>query len=142
ADPKVPADVQALGAMYLNARGDGRAKQVGEYLRQHFYVAPRTSTVGTLGGFRPFYGTGAPDVIWSEGTVETSLALDRVGVDSTAADDAVVRLLATIKGVTGPAGADRDSSDVNWGEYHTWPTSAAGSWLLIRGASKQLLFAH
>src|SRR6201999_1985617 len=125
ADTKIPADVQALGAMYLKARNDGRAKQVGEYLRQRFYAAPRPSGVGSLAGFRPFYGAGAPDVIWAEGTIEASLALDRVGVDQTAADDAVVRLLTTIKGVTGSAGADKDVSDVNWGEYHTWPTSAA-----------------
>jgi hypothetical protein len=131
-DAKIPADVQALGAMYLQARGDGRAKQVAEYLRQRFSVAGR--------GVRPYFGTGAPDVVWSEGTIQTSLALDRAGLDSSVADDAVVRLVSSIRGVTGPAGADRDSSSADWGEYHTWPTSAAGSWLLIRAASRQLLF--
>ena len=59
-DPKIPADVQALGAMYLDARGDGRAKQVAEYLRQRFYVAPRTSTAGTLAGFRPYSAPARP----------------------------------------------------------------------------------
>jgi hypothetical protein len=37
------------------------------------------------------------------------------------------RLLTTINGLTGPAGADRDFSDITCGEYHTWPTSAACS---------------
>jgi hypothetical protein len=81
-------------------------------------------------------------VIWSEGTLEASLAFDRTGVDETASDDAVRRLLLTIKGVGGPAGADRDVEDSGWGEYHPWATSAVGSWLLIRAAPKQLLFAR
>jgi hypothetical protein len=140
-DPVVPADVQALGALYLDARGDGRAKQVAEYLRQNFYVAPRAGSAGVLGGFRPFSGAGTPDVIWSEGTIEAATALRRVGVDSGGADDAVARLVATIgsRGV-GPVGADRDVVDPVWGEFHTWPTSAAGSWLLIRASHAELLF--
>jgi hypothetical protein len=142
-DPVIPADVQALGALYLDARGDGRAKQVAEYLRQNFYVAPRAGSEGTLGGFRPFVGTGAPDVIWSEGTIEAATALHRVGVDASGADDAVARLVGTIgaRGV-GPVGADRDVVDPAFGEFHTWPTSAAGSWLLIRATNAKLLFAR
>ena len=31
-------------------------------------------TRSSLSGYRPFSGTGAPDVIWSEGTIESSLA--------------------------------------------------------------------
>jgi hypothetical protein len=140
-DPVVPADVQALGALYLAARGDGRAKQVAEYLRQRFYVAPRAGSAGTLGGYLPFVGAGAPDVIWSEGTIEAATTFHRVGVDSIAADDAVARLAATIGGRSvGPVGADRDVVDPVWGEFHTWPTSAAGSWLLIRVANAKLLF--
>jgi hypothetical protein len=142
-DPVLPADVQALGAMYLGARGDGRAKQVAEYLRQRFYVAPRTGPAGTLSGYLPFAGTGVPDVIWSEGTIEASTAFHRVGVDAGAADQAVGRLAATIGGRSvGPVGADRDVSDPVWGEFHTWPTSAAGSWLLIRAADAKMLFAR
>lgn len=141
-DAKIPSDVQALGALYLQARGDGRAAQVAEYLRQKYYVAPRTSTAGLLSGFKPYNGTGAPDVIWSEGTIQTSLALDRLSLLSNApADTAVLQIASTIRGSTaGPIGADRDSSSEEWGEYHTWPTSAAGSWLLIRAATRQLLF--
>ena len=90
----------------------------------------------------PCFGAGTPDVIWSEGTVEAAVAFDRVNLDQTQSADALTRLLLTIKGVTGPAGADRESSRVDWGEYHTWPTSAAGSWLLIRASNKALLFAR
>ncbi len=58
-DTKIPADVQALGAMYLQARGDGRAAQVASYLQQRFYVAPRAAAgIGTLSGFRPYSGHG------------------------------------------------------------------------------------
>jgi len=142
-DPALPADVQALGAMYLDARGDGRAKQVAECLRQNFYVAPRPSATGTLSGFRPFIGNGVPDVIWSEGTIEADTAFRRVGVDSSAADIAAVQIARTVPGASvGPVGADRYVIDPVWGEYHTWPTSAAGSWLLIRPANAKLLFAH
>jgi hypothetical protein len=52
-------------------------------------------------------------------------------------------LAATIGGRSvGPVGADRDVSDPVWGEFHTWPTSAAGSWLLIRAADAKMLFAR
>jgi hypothetical protein len=142
-DPVLPADVQALGALYLDARGDGRAKQVAEYLRQRFYVAPRASSVGTLSGFRPFVGPGTPDVIWSEGTLETATTFHRLDVDATAADTAVAQIVATLGGRSvGPAGADRDVVDPVWGEFHTWSTSAAASWLLIYATEAKLLFAH
>jgi hypothetical protein len=139
-DPKIPADVQALGAMYLRARGDGRAAQVAEYLRQRHAVPTRASATGILTGFRPYFGPGAPDVIWSEGTLQASLAFDRLGLPNVAADAAVVQIAGTFRGTAGPLGADRESSSADWGEYHAWPTSAAGSWLLIRAATRQLLF--
>ena len=128
---------------HLKARGDARATQVAEFLRQNFYVAPRASSVGTLSGYRPFIGTGAPDVIWSEGTIEAATTFHRLGLDATAADDAVNRLNATIAGKNvGPVGADGDVVDPAFGEFHSWPTSAAGSWLLIRASNAKLLFAH
>jgi hypothetical protein len=142
-DPVLPSDVQALGALYLAARGDGRARQVAQYLSQSFYVAPRSSAVGELSGFKPFIGPSAPDVIWSEGTIEASVAFHRLGLDATAADDAVDRIRATMDGrPVGPAGADRNVVDPDGSEFHTWPTSAAASWLLIRAANAQSLYAH
>jgi hypothetical protein len=142
-DPVLPADVQALGALHLDARRDGRAKQVAEYLRQNFHVAPRAGSEGMLSGYRPFVGAGAPDVIWSEGTLEAATTFHRVGVDATAADSAVAQIVATLGGRSvGPAGADRDVIDPVWGEFHTWGTSAAGSWLLIYATDAKLLFDH
>jgi hypothetical protein len=82
-------------------------------------------------------------VIWSDGTMEAATAFHRVGVDSSAADDAVVRIARTITSASvRPVGADRDMIAPGWGEYHTWPTSAAGSWLLIRASNAELLFDH
>jgi hypothetical protein len=82
-------------------------------------------------------------VIWSDGTIEAATTFDRLGVDATAADDAVARLRATVAGKNvGPVGADRNVVDPAFGEFNTWPTSAAGSWLLIRAANAKLLFAH
>lgn len=52
-------------------------------------------------------------------------------------------IAATVKGSTaGPIGADRDVVSPVWGEYHTWPASAAASWLLIRVSGQQLLFVE
>jgi hypothetical protein len=138
-DAQIPLDVQALGAIYLKLRGDARANHVANAITSKFYVPARNS----LSGYRPFSGTGAPDVIWSEGTIEASLAFSRLGISNSAADAAVASIAATVKGSTaGPVGADRDVVSPVWGEYHTWPASAAASWLLIRVSSQQLLFAE
>ena len=96
--------------MYLDARGDGRAKQVAEYLRQRFYVAAaHARPAGTLSGFRPYYGTGTPDVIWSEGTIEAVARASTASASTkSAAADAVTRLLRHDQGRDRPGGADRD----------------------------------
>jgi hypothetical protein len=134
-DAQVPLDAQTLGAMYLKLRGDSRATRVLNAIQAKFYASGR--------GYRPFFATGAPDVMWSEGTIQASLAFDRIGSSNSAADSAVAAIAATAVGSTaGPDGADRDAVSPVWGEYHTWGTSAAASWLLIRVASQQLLFAH
>jgi hypothetical protein len=142
-DQVIPSDTQALGALYLAARGDARAAQVAQYLSQNFYVAPRSSSVGTLSGYKPYIGTGAPDVIWSEGTIEAATTFHRLDLNATAADAAVAQIAATINGSSvGPAGADRNVTDSAGDEFHTWPTSAAASWLLIRATNAHLLFAQ
>jgi hypothetical protein len=70
-------------------------------------------------------------VIWSEGTIEAQMALARFKAYDTKVAPAVKSLQETIRpGTVGPIGADRDSAS-SWGEYRTWPTSAAASWLLM-----------
>jgi hypothetical protein len=134
-DGQIPVDVQAFGSLVLKLRGDSRSTAVANAMNSKFFLSGR--------GFRPFTSAGAPDVAWSEGTIEASLALSRLGLSSSAADNAVYGIASTIHGsVTGPIGADRDFIDPSWGEYHTWPTSAAASWLLIRVSPEQMLFAR
>jgi hypothetical protein len=144
-DTKVPLDVQALGAMYLRLRNDNRASQVAVYLQNRMYLGDRSvaGTRFTLSGYLPFLGTTAPQVVWSEGTLEANVALARLGINDASAIKAGLEILATTQsGTIGPIGADRDVIDSEWGEYHTWPTSAVGSWLLIASSSANLLFAH
>ena len=134
ADERIPVDVQALGAMYLKLRGDGRAPAVANYLLQPaFFVPSRKTPAGTgpYSGYRPYFGAETPDLAWSEGTGEAQLALTRLGVRYPALDAGVKSLANSFTASsTGPIGADRESNDL-FGEYHTWPTSAAGSWLLL-----------
>lgn len=145
-DNRTPIDVQALGAMYLQARGDKRSQQVGEFMLQKgFYVSPRRSRAAgrmEVSGLRPFLDEEAPDVIWTEGTFESHFSLMRVGIEDEGVAKAVESLAATIsRSVVGPIGADRTSVS-DWGEYQTWPTSAATSWLMmIRLGDRVGLFA-
>ena len=133
-DPRIPIDVQALGAMYLESRDDPRAGLVGNYMLQSgWYVAPRSTTAAStkVSGLKPFLDSGTPDLIWSEGTIEAQMALTRLGAPLTHVAGSVASLAATNKPNTvGPIGADR-TSDTTWGQYRTWPTSAAASWLLM-----------
>src|SRR6185369_6613706 len=101
-DPRIPIDVQALGTMHLLARGDvARAGRVGAYMLQDgWYVAPRTTKFSPLevSGLRPFLDANGPDVIWTEGTVESQFALTRLGLPATRVAFAVDSLAATAVG--------------------------------------------
>jgi hypothetical protein len=133
-DDRIPADVQALGTMYLQSRGDERFPYVGAFLLQDgWFRGPRPTKAASneVSGLRPFLDAAAPDVIWSEGTIEAQMALVRFKAKDTKLAPAVASLQQTIApGTVGPIGADRDSAS-SWGEYRTWPTSAAASWLLM-----------
>jgi hypothetical protein len=133
-DNQIPVDVQALGSLVLKLRGDSRANAVANTMQSRFFIPGR--------GHRPFIGEGAPDVAWSEGTLEADLALRRLGLPTSGLDSAVWGIITSVRGFVGPRGADRDVVDPIWGEYHTWPTSSAASWLAIRVAPEQLLFTR
>ncbi len=140
-DDRIPIDVQALGSMYLQVRSDPRADQVGSYIEQDgFWIPSRSTTAapGKVSGLRPFLDPGSPNLIWSEGTIESQFALTRLGDSRTRIADAVDSLAATISGGNvGPIGADRNSTTI-WGEYRTWPASATASWLLMLRLQKSV----
>lgn len=143
-DSRIPLDTQTLGSVFLSVRGDPRAGQVASWLASNLYQAPRTVNGLVWSGYKPFAGANAPNIIWSEGTVQADWAVHRVGLASaySAADTAVLGILATTDGGTsGPLGASSAVDDRAWGEFPAWPTSAAGSWLLIQAAGGDALFA-
>lgn len=141
-DTRIPLDVQTLGSVFLRLRGDGRATQVATWFQSNLYVAPRVVGGITWSGYKPFASSIAPNVIWSEGTIQADWALRRLGgLPTSLADAAVFGILGTTAGGTsGPKGADRTVNDRAWGEFPGWPTSAAGSWLLILGSGGDVLF--
>lgn len=145
-DDRIPIDVQALGAMYLQARGDERALEVGDFmLGKGFFVPSHTSKAAgrNVSGLRPFLDPGSPNVIWTEGTLESQFSLARLEIEDESIAASVESLAETITGkAVGPIGADSTSVS-DWGEYRTWPTAAATSWLLmIRLGGKVSLFTN
>ena len=140
-DARIALDTQTLGSVFLQLRDDPRATAVGSFL-SNFYLPPRVVDAVTWSGYRPFAASGSPNIVWSEGTVQADWALHRLGLPATQADAAVLGILGTTDGGTaGPLGASRASDDRAWGEFPSWPTSAAGSWLLIQAAGGDALFA-
>ena len=143
-DARLALDTQTLGSVFLSVRGDGRAGQVASWFAANLYQPPRTVDGIVWSGYKPFAGANAPNIIWSEGTVQADWAIHRVGLTSAyaAADTAVQGILATTDGGTvGPLGASSAFSDRAWGDFPSWRTSAAGSWLLIQAAGGDALFA-
>lgn len=141
-DARIPLDTQTLGSVFLSLRNDGRATQVGNWLASNLYQAPRVVSGRTWSGYKPFAGSNAPNIIWSEGTIQADWALHRLGLPTTQADTAVLGILGTTDGGTiGPLGASQAVDDRAWGEFPSWPTSAAGSWLLIQAAGGDALFS-
>jgi hypothetical protein len=140
-DARIPLDVQTLGSVFLRERGDSRAAQVASWMTTNLYQPPRVVDKRTWSGYMPFAGTTAPNVIWSEGTIQADWALKRLKISSLATDLAVLGIYGTTDdGSSGPLGADRAVSDQAWGEFPSWPTSAAGSWLLIVAGGGDVLF--
>jgi hypothetical protein len=140
-DPRIALDTQTLGSVFLLLRKDPRATAVGGFL-SNFYVSPFVVDKVTWSGYRPFAASNAPNLVWSEGTIQADWALHRLSLPAAQADTAVLGILGTTAGgTTGPLGASRAVDDRAWGEFPSWPTSAAGSWLLIQAAGGDALFA-
>lgn len=147
-DDQRPLDAQALGIMFELSRGDWvAASKLASGITKNYALTGRTiaksvdlktystfAAAGPFTGFRPYADAGSPDVLWMEGTAEAQLALGTVGTSVANLTSSITSWAnVTAKTGTGPLGADRTVVDPRFSAYHVWPTSAAGSWLLISG---------
>ncbi len=153
-DTVLPLDVQTLGAMFLRSRGQtGLARRVVAFANARFAVSGRSvvrssvtatynetySAPGPFAGYRPFAGSGTPDVLWFEGTAQMRAAAAAVG-SSTHALDASMRSFERITSQAGdaPLMADRTVDAGGYGEYHVWPAAAGAAWAVLAAAGPGL----
>lgn len=139
-------DADALGAMYLESRGEfSLAQQVIAYTQSAFTVTGRSivhssnpstynmtyAAKGPFSGFKPYLGTAAPDVLWTEGSTEILLAQESLGQSTTALSQSL-GAIAAITPTDAPLQADQTATSTAYGaEYHVWPAAAAGAWLMF-----------
>jgi hypothetical protein len=147
ADEVVPLDAQTLGAMFALSRSNYiLGLETYSYAQSNFALSGRTielsktpatynmtySSKGPFSGYRPYIGTGAPEVLWFEGTAEMRLVSALLGQKTETLDASVNSWWnVTRKEGVGPLGADRTITESKYNEYHVWPTAAAGSWTIL-----------
>ena len=147
-DPARALDVQALGASYLQSRGDtalagqvlANAESIYAVDGQSITLSSDPSTynktyaaVGPFSGFAPYAGVGAPNVIWPEGTAELRLAAATLG-QPTAGLDQQLKQFASVTSSAGGAVLQADATVTNGAygvTYHVWPAAAAAAWQLL-----------
>ncbi len=150
-------DADALGVLYLVSKGETtNAQKVLAYTNGAFAVSGRSITkstsadtynstyaaTGPFSGFKPFIGTGAPDVMWTEGSAEMVLADTTAGQSSTALSTSLLAI-AALTPTSGPLMADRTVTNVAYSaEFHVWPSAAAGAWLILASAHPTLFPAQ
>jgi hypothetical protein len=148
-------DADALGAMYLASRGESTlAQEVLAYAQSAFALSGRSivhsSTAATynmsyaangpFSGFKPYLGTTAPNVLWTEGSAELLLAQALLGQSTTALSRSL-NAIAAITPTDAPLQADQAVTNVALGaEYHVWPAAAAGAWMLLAQQNRAALF--
>ena len=139
-------DTDALGAMYLQDRGEtNNAQKVLAYAQNAFAVSGRSivessdpaiynetySAPGPFSGFAPYIGSGAPNVLWTEGTSEMLVAAADLGQPTSPLASAL-RAIAAVTPGEAPVMADQTLTSIPYGEeYHVWPSAAGGAWMLI-----------
>jgi len=146
-------DADALGVLYLASKNETtNAQKVLAYTNGAFATSGRSITkstsvdtynttyaaAGPFSGFRPFIGTGAPDVMWTEGSAEMVLADMAAGQSSTAVNTSLLAI-AGLTPTAGPLMADRTVTNMAYSaEFHVWPSAAAGAWLMLAAAHPTL----
>ncbi len=148
-------DADALGVLYLVSRGETTtAQQVLNYTQSAFAVSGRSITKSTaaatynntyaasgpFSGFKPFLGTNAPDVMWTEGTAEMELSDFALGQPQPAAAlNTSLLAIYALSPSSGPLMADRTVTNTTYSaEFHVWPSTAAGAWFLLAQAKPTL----
>jgi hypothetical protein len=146
-------DADALGVLYLVSKGETtNAQKVLAYTQSAFAISGRSITkststatynntyaaAGPFSGFKPFIGTGAPDVMWTEGSAEMVLADTAAGQSSTALNTSLLAI-AALTPTSGALMADRTATNVSYSaEFHVWSSAAAGAWLILASAHPTL----
>ncbi len=139
-------DTDALGTLYLESHGEKTvAQEVLTYADSAFALSGRSiaesssaatynmtySAKGPFSGFKPYLGTDAPNVLWTEGSAEMMLAQASLG-QSTSVLVRSLNAIAAITPTTAPLQADQTAISPTYGEeYHVWPAAAAGAWLML-----------
>jgi hypothetical protein len=151
-------DAQALGAMYLQGLGQSvLGKLVLAHAQSSFALsgqsislsaAPATynmsySAPGPFSGYEPYLGSGAPDVLWFEGTAEMRMATAAYGQSTTALDQSMAQWQAvTKKSNDAPLQANQTLTSLAYGvEYHVWPAAAPAAWVILAQSTSSLLAA-
>jgi hypothetical protein len=146
-------DADALGVLYLVSKHETtNALKVLTYTNSAFAISGRSivrstgndtynnayAAAGPFSGFKPFSGTGAPDVMWTEGSAEMVLAGLAVGQNPTALTTSLLAI-SGLTPTTGPLMADRTGTNLAYSaEFHVWPSAAAGAWLILATAHPTL----
>lgn len=150
-------DADALGVLYLVSKNEtANVGKVLAYTQSAFAVSGRSITKSTttdtynntyaasgpFSGFKPFIGTGAPDVMWTEGSAEMVLADTAAGQSSTPLNASLLAV-AALTPTSGPLMADRTVTNQTYSaEFHVWPSAAAGAWLILATAHPTLFPAQ
>jgi len=132
--------------MFLESRGQTTlAQQVLTYADSAFALSGRTivkssnsstynetyTASGPFSGFEPYLGTGAPTVLWTEGSAEMLLTQADLGQSTTALTNSL-NAIAAVTPNDAPVQADQVQVNSTYGEaYDVWPAAAAGAWLML-----------
>jgi hypothetical protein len=148
-------DVQALGAMYLQGLGEASVgKLVLAHAQSAFALTGRSillssapasynmtySAAGPFSGYAPYLGTGAPEVLWFEGTAEMRMATAAYGQSTSALDASMTQWEALTLKSGGVLQSNKTVADPAYGvEYHVWPAAAAAAWAILAQSTTSLL---
>jgi hypothetical protein len=151
-------DVQALGAMFLQGQNE---PELGKLVLAHtqsdyalggqsisLSAAPASynmtySAPGPFSGYEPYAGSGAPEVLWFEGSAEMRMASAAYGQSTAALDQSMAQWEALSPQSDGaPLQSNQTISNPAYGvEYHVWPAAAAAAWAILSQSSSSLLAA-